>query len=109
MLLVYQGRMQDFSRGGAQLKKILEVGYTCRKAACREQRSSEPLLGGFGGMLPKKIFKNGAISCVLRAIFNHFHDKIFSQKFMNKQEFFHRPFYSAAPPLIYLNIDIMDT
>ena len=38
---------------------------------------------------PKKIFKNGTISCVLRAIFNHFHDKKFSQKFMNKQEFFH--------------------
>ena len=33
------------------------------------------LLGGFGGMPPKKIFKNGAISCVLRAIFNHFHGK----------------------------------
>ena len=35
-------------------------------------RSCEPLLGGFGGMPPKKIFKNGAISCVLRTIFNTF-------------------------------------
>ena len=97
-------------RGGGPTQNFLEVGYTCRKASCREQQSCEPLLGGFGGMPPpKKIFKNGAISCVLRAIFNHFHDKIFSQKFMNKQDFFHRPFYSAAPPLIYLNINIMDT
>ena len=101
--------MQDFSGGGAQLKFFWEFGYTCRKAACREQRSCEPLLRGFGDMPPKKIFKNSAISFVLRAIFNHFYDKIFSQKFMNKQDFFHRPFYSAAPPLIYLNIDIMDT
>ena len=54
--LIYQGRMQDFSWGGAQLKKILEVRYTCRKAACREQRSCEPLLGGFGGMLPQENF-----------------------------------------------------
>ena len=26
------------------------------------------LLGGFGGMLPQKIFKNGAIWCVLESI-----------------------------------------
>ena len=38
---------------------------------------------------PKKIFKNGAISCVLRAIFNHFHGKKSSQKIINKHEFFH--------------------
>ena len=37
----------------------------------RKQRSCEPLLGGFGGI----IFKNGAISCVLGAIFNQFHGK----------------------------------
>ena len=69
-----QGRMQDFSGGGAQLKIFWDFGYTCREAACREQRSCEPLLGGFGGMPPKKIFLNGAISWVLRAIFNHFHE-----------------------------------
>ena len=78
---LFQGRMQDFSGGGAQLLNFLDFGYTCREAACREQRSCEPLLGGFGGMPPpKKIFKNGAISCVLRAIFNHFHGKKSSQK-----------------------------
>ena len=55
-LYIRQGRMQDFSRGGAQLKIFFEVGYTCRKAACREQRSCEPLLGGFGGMLPQENF-----------------------------------------------------
>ena len=51
------GAYAGFLKGGAQLKKILEVGYTCRKAACREQRSCEPLLGGFGGMLPHENFK----------------------------------------------------
>ena len=61
--------------------------------------------GVWGHAHPRKFFKNCAISCVLMAIFNHFHDKIFSQKFMNKQEFF---MPSAAPPLIYLNIDIME-
>ena len=34
-------------------------------------------------------FKNGAISCVLKAILHHFHDKKSFQKFLNKQEFFH--------------------
>ena len=53
------------------------------------KRSCELLLGGFEGMSPKKIFKNGAISCVLRAIFNHFHGKKSSQKIINKHEFFH--------------------
>ena len=57
----------------------------------------------------KKILKNGANSCVLRAIFNHFHGKKSSQKIINKHEFFHGPFYNAALPLIYLNIDVMDT
>ena len=41
--------MQDFS-GGAQLKFFWDFRYTCREAACREQRSCEPLLGGFGGI-----------------------------------------------------------
>ena len=53
--------------------------------------------------------KNGANSCVLRAIFNHFHGKKSSQKIINKHEFFHGPFYNAALSLIYLNIDVMDT
>ena len=42
--------------GGAQLSNFWEFRYTCSKAACREQRSSEPLLGRFGGMPPKKNF-----------------------------------------------------
>ena len=56
-------------------------------------RSCEPLLWGFGGMFPppppKKVFKNGAILCVLRAIFNHFHGKKAAKKIINKHEFFH--------------------
>ena len=49
------------------------------------------LLGVFGGMPPppKKILKNGAISCVLRAIFSHFHGKKSSKKIINEHEFFH--------------------
>ena len=45
--------------------------------------------GVWGHAPPKKIFKNGAISCVLRAIFNHFHGKKSSQKIINKHKFFH--------------------
>ena len=68
--------MQDFSGGGATLI-FCDFGYTCREAACREQRNCELLLGGFGGMPPnKKIFKNGANSCVLR---------LFSTTFMVKK------------------------
>ena len=70
--------MQDFSGGGPNFK-ISGILYI--HAAKRHVASSEPLLGGFGGMPPpKKIFINGAISCVLRAIFNHFHGKKSSQK-----------------------------
>ena len=67
--------MQHFSGAGGPTFKFLGLF-----AACREQRSCEPLLGGFGGMPPKTIFKNGAIWCVLRAIFSHFHGKKFSKK-----------------------------
>ena len=73
--MLVQGHMQDFSGGGAQLENFRDLGYTCRFAACREQQSCEPLLGGLGACPPKKIFKNCAVSCVLRAIFNHFHYK----------------------------------
>ena len=33
------------------------------------------LLGGFGGILPEKIFKNGAIWCVLKSILLKFSQK----------------------------------
>ena len=72
--------MQDFSGGGGNIIFGGDFGYTCREAAYREQQSCELLLGGFGVMPPKKIFKNGAISCVLRAIFNHFYDQKSSKK-----------------------------
>ena len=91
------GAYAGFLRGGGQFNFFWDFGYTCREAACREQRSCEPLLGGFGpgptvtlGVCsPKKICESGAISCVLRAIFNHFHDIKSSQIIRNKQEFFH--------------------
>ena len=91
------GAYAGFLKGGPNSKIYLDFRYTCRKAACREQRSCEPLQGGLGACSRKKIFKNDTISCVLRAIFNHFPDKKSSQKIINKQEFFHWPFYDAAP------------
>ena len=46
--------MQDFSRGGPNFKNswILDT-----HAAKRHVASSEPLLGGFGGMPPEENFK----------------------------------------------------
>ena len=66
--------MQDFSGGGGNFKisGILDIHAA--------------KLGEFGGMPPKKSFENGAISCVLRAIFNHFHDKKSPQKIINKHD-----------------------
>ena len=65
--------MQDFSEGGGpnfEIFGILDIHAARLRSFVR----------GFGGMPPKKIFKNGAISCVLRAIVNHFHGKKSSQK-----------------------------
>ena len=54
-------------------------------------------------------FKNGANSCVLRLFSTTFMVKNPLKKIINKHEFIHGPFYNAALPLIYLNIDVMDT
>ena len=73
--------MQDFSGGGGpnfKISDILDIHAAKRHVASSEAASF--CLGGLGTCSPKKIFKNGAISCVLRAIFNHFHGKKFSQK-----------------------------
>ena len=70
--------MQDFSVGGPTIKKN-DFGSCGQRAVAR----------GVWWYAPKENKKNGAISCVLRAIFNHFHDKKSSQKIVNKQEFFH--------------------
>ena len=75
----------------------------------RSGMSRAAKLRAFARRVWGQILKNGANSCVLRAIFNHFHGKKFSQKIIIKHEFFHGSFYNAALPLIYLNIDVMDT
>ena len=50
---------------GGGFKIFLEkCGYSRHAARGEATR----LLGGFGGMLPEKIFKNGAIWCVLESI-----------------------------------------
>ena len=53
MCVYVQGRMQDFSGGGPNFKisGILDI-----HAAMRHVASSEPLLGGFGGMPPQENF-----------------------------------------------------
>ena len=55
-VIAKSGAYAGFLKGGAQLKKFLEVGYTCRKAACYEQRSCVPLLGGLGAYPPQENF-----------------------------------------------------
>ena len=72
-----------------KIMKICSKTYQIAPFKIREQRSCESSLGGFGGMPPNKIFKNGAISCVLEAIFKQFHGKKSSKKIINKHEFFH--------------------
>ena len=59
--VVVHGRMQDLSRG-ANYFFLGGGGLATRGVAMR-------LLGGFGGMLPRKFFLNGAIWYVLEHIF----------------------------------------
>ena len=80
-----QGRMQDFSGGGPTLKF---VGFWIYIVASSELAPSL-CSGGLGACSPNKIFKNSAILCVLRAIFNHFHGKKSSKKIIYKHEFFY--------------------
>ena len=55
------GAYAAFLRGGGPNFKI--SGILDIHAAKRHVASSEPLLGGLGACFPKKIFKNGTISC----------------------------------------------
>ena len=75
--------MQDFSEGGPNFKisGILDIHAAKPRAFDMGVWGHAPP--------PKNIFKSGAISCVLRAIFNHFHGKKSSQKIINKHQFFH--------------------
>ena len=76
---------------------------------CREQRSCEPLLGGFGGMPPKIFFKKWCNFVCFESYFQQILLSKSSQKIINKQDFFSDPFIMLLSPLIYLNIDVMDT
>ena len=74
--IMWQGRMQDFSGGGPTLKFLGIWIYMPRSGMSRAAKLRAFARGVWGhAPPPKKILKNGAISCVLRAIFNHFHDK----------------------------------
>ena len=106
VIVLHSGAYAGFLRGGAQLYFFVILDSMSRAAKLRAFARRD---WGHAPPPHKKILKNGANSCVLRAIFNHFHGKKSSQKIINKHEFFHGPFYNAALPLIYLNIDVMDT
>ena len=70
------GAYAGFLRGGGpnfKISGILDIHAAKRHVASSECASL--CEGGLGAWPPKKIFKNGAISCVLRAIFNHFQCK----------------------------------
>ena len=60
--VVVHGRMQDLPRGANYFFFWGGGGLATHGVATR-------LLGGFGGMLPRKSFLNGAIWCVLEHIF----------------------------------------
>ena len=54
---MFTGAYAGFLKGGGPTLNFWDFVYTCREAACREQRSCELLLGGFEGMPPQENFK----------------------------------------------------
>ena len=83
-LLQYQGRMQDFSRRGPT---IFFFGFWIYMPRAAKLQAFARYVWGHAPS--RKKIRNSAILCVLRAIFNNFHDKKCFQKNINKQEFFH--------------------
>ena len=70
-------------RGGGGFKIFLEKWGYFHGAKCHAARGEATrLLGGFGGMLPEKSFKNGAIWCVLENILLKFCKKKFVKIFI---------------------------
>ena len=67
--------------GGAQ--------YLKSRVFLRERRRREAMLGGSGGMLPRKIFdKNGAIRCILVHSMAHFSLEFITLLFLRLSFFF---------------------
>ena len=91
------GAYAGFLRGGGPSLKFLGFWIYMTRSGMSRAVKMRASVRGVWGHAPKKIFKNGAISCVLRAIFNHFHDKKSSQKIINKHEFFTDPFIMLLP------------
>ena len=91
IVIIFGSGDAGFLRGGGGWSTIKFWGF-----GMYMPRNCKPLIGGFRGMPPpKQNFKNGAISCVLKAIFNHFHDKKSSEKIRNN--FFTDPFILLLP------------
>ena len=61
----------------------------------------QAVVKGVWGHAPKKIFKKWCNFVRFEGYFQPLSLWKSSQKIINKQEFFHWPFYNAAPPLIY--------
>ena len=71
MINIAQGRMQDFS-GGATIIFFWILDIHVHAAAAKMRAVAR---GVWGHAPQRKFVLNGAISCVLRAIFNHFYHK----------------------------------
>ena len=75
------GAYAGFLGGGGPTIKILGFLLYMPRSGMSRTAKLRTVARGFGGMPPhQEFFLNGAILCVLRAIFNHFHDKKSSQK-----------------------------
>ena len=85
--------MQDFSENHCPTFKFLGFCIYMPRSGMSRAAKLRALARGFGGMPPRKFLKK----VQFRAFFNHFHGKKSSQKIINKHEFFHWPFYNAAP------------
>ena len=82
--------MQDFSGGGPNFKISVILDIHPQSGMSRAAKLRAFVRGVWGhAPPPKKNFKSGAILCVLKAIFNHFHGKKSSQKIIKKHKFFH--------------------
>ena len=64
LVVIMQGRSQDFSKGGSQRQSsqvdLLGKSGICNGAAVSCDAKGDTPLGGSGGMLPQEILKNGS-------------------------------------------------
>ena len=96
--------------GGPTLKFMGFWIYMPRSGMSRAAKLRAFVRGVWGHAPPPRKFLKMVQFCAFWGLFSTtFMVKKSSPKIINKHKFFHWPFYNAAPPLIYLNIDVMDT